>query len=258
MKIVSCNIRFHGGNDKANHWKHRKEIFIEIISKHSPQILCFQEMWYEQFLDIQSAFPHFESCVMVDETTSRNPLNTISYDINIFNKISSGGYWLSENPHITGSISWNSSKARYVNWVRLEIINSKKDFRVINTHLDHKYQKVRENQVKLINEDACAYPEEYPQILTGDMNSDSLNKAIMILKSAGWKDTYEAVHGIIDPGFTLHHFYGPKFKSNIGKIDWIFVKGKAKPVSAEIIRDSIREKFPSDHFFVSSEIDFKI
>ncbi len=169
-------------------------------------------------------------------------------------KISSGGYWLSEKPHVTGSKSWDSYHPRYANWVILEILDSKQEFRIINTHLDHESQIARVNQAQLINEDAYAYPEEYPQILAGDMNSDSSNKVIEIFKNNGWKDTYEAVHGTDNPGYTLHHFLGSTCNSEMGKIDWIFIRGKLKPINSEIIRDSIRGRFPSDHYFVLTEL----
>ena len=112
----------------------------------------------------------------------------------------------------------------------------------------------RQQQAHMIVEDAKAYPDDYPQILTGDMNCDSRNPAIAEFKAGGWVDTYGAVHGTEDPGPAYHAFLGAKTESEVGKMDWIFVRGGIKPVEAAIIRDSAGDRFPSDHYFVSATV----
>jgi endonuclease/exonuclease/phosphatase family metal-dependent hydrolase len=171
--------------------------------------------------------------------------------------ISGGGYWLSESPHVSGSKSWDSECVRLANWVRLEDLSTGNEFRVVNTHLDHVSQVARQNQARLIVEDAAAYPPGYPQILTGDMNCDFSNPAIEIFKAGGWIDTYGAVHGTEDPGYTYHQYLGPGFVSDIGKMDWILMRGSLKARHAEVIRDSRDGRFPSDHYFVSVTFSLK-
>jgi endonuclease/exonuclease/phosphatase family metal-dependent hydrolase len=134
-------------------------------------------------------------------------------------------------------------------------VETGKEFRVINTHLDHKSQLAREQQAQLVNEDAAAYPADYPQVLAGDMNSDPGNQAIEIFNQGGWKDTYEAVHGVRDPGFTFHEFLGPGYASSIGKIDWVFIRGRLKAAGAEVIRDCPEGQWPSDHYFILAELE---
>jgi len=191
---------------------------------------------------------------MVDEPVGGHPQNCIFFRTDDFRLISAGGYWLSETPHVAGSKSWESDCVRLANWIRLEDRSTEKEFRVVNTHLDHISQAARENQAKLIVEDASAYPHQYGQILTGDMNCDFGNAAIDTLKAGCWVDTYGHVHGTEDPGHTYHGFLGPGFEAAIGKMDWIFMQGNMKAIDAEVITDSIDEKFPSDHYFVSATI----
>jgi len=211
-------------------------------------------MWKQQYSDMVSAFPEYCSYAMTDEPCGGHPTNCIFCQRNLFKRISAGGYWLSERPHVAGSKSWNSACVRLANWIRLEDNSTKREFRVINTHLDHTSQVARENQARLIVEDSCAYPEDYPQLLTGDMNCDSRNRAIAIFKAGSWLDTYAAVHGTKDPGHTYHAFTGSEFDSSIGKMDWVFVRGRIKIADAEIIRDSRSGSFPSDHYFVSATV----
>ena len=175
--------------------------------------------------------------------------------------ISAGGFWLSETPHIAGSVSWDSARPRFVNWVDLRERDSGREFRVWNGHLDHIGQVARERQAQLIVEAANALADDLPQLLTADFNADAANPAIEIIKAGGWLDTYAAVHGPDDPGFTFHAFLGPRFvesrppeKIN-GKIDFIFCRGPVKTLAANIIRDSRAGRYPSDHYFGSAEVE---
>jgi len=253
---MTCNIRCYGGDDGDDHWEHRKDFCAEIIRSRQPDIVCFQEMWTEQFADLKSVFPEFDSYGMIDEPLALHPMNTIFYRREAFDALSAGGCWLSETPHVTGSKSWDSACVRLANWVRMKDRGSSREFRVVNTHLDHRGQVARENQARIICEDAASYPDAYPQVLTGDLNCDVHNAAIEVLKHHGWVDTYGAVHGAEDPGFTYHHFEGPGFaaSSKCGKMDWVFVRGAWKTTDAEIIQDDRDGRFPSDHYFVSADV----
>lgn len=252
MKILTCNIRCFGANDGKDNWVNRRDLCGRVIASRSPDIICFQEMWSEQYADLASAFPDYASYGMVDEPLGRRPTNCIFYRSDAYTPITAGGYWLSEKPHVAGSRSWSSACVRLANWVRLQDRATGADFRVINTHLDHVSQAAREKQAQMIVEDAKAYPDDYPQFLTGDMNCDSRNPAIAAFKAGGWLDAYGAVTGTEDPGHTYHAFLGPRYESKIGKMDWIFWRGNVRPVDSEVVTDSDGERFPSDHYFVSA------
>ena len=256
MKIMTCNIRSWGANDGDDSWVHRKDFCIETIRSREPDIIGFQEMWTEHFADLKPEFAEFDFYGMIDEPLGRHPMDTIFYRREAFDLVSSGGYWLSETPHVTGSKSWDSACVRLANWVRLFDRDSQKEFRMINTHLDHRGQVARENQARIICEDAKAYPESYPQFLTGDLNCDHQNPAIGVLKEQGWGDTYGVIHGTEAPGFTFHAFKGPKFaeSSRCDKMDWVFARGEINVLNAEVIDDDQNGRFPSDHYFVLAEV----
>lgn len=255
MKILTCNIRCFGAQDGDNDWVHRKEYCADVIRSQNPDIICFQEMWHEQYIDLQAAFPACDMYAMPDEAAGLRPMNGIFYKRDSFNLIASGAYWLSTTPHVPGSKSWDSACVRLANWIRLEETSSSKEFRVVNTHLDHVGQTARENQALLLVDDAMAYADDYPQILCGDLNCDARNKTVEHLNNGGWVDTYQAVHGPKDPGFTFHQFEGPAHKTNIGKMDWVFSRGAIICSAAEIIDDSKDGRFPSDHYFVSATVE---
>ncbi len=63
-----------------------------------------------------------------------------------------------------------------------------------------------------------------------------------------------AVYGAGEPGHTFHRFQGPAFASHTGKMDWVMVRGPATAVGAEIVRDSVDGRYPSDHYFVLADL----
>ena len=254
MKILTCNVRCFGANDGDNGWAHRRDLCAQVIESQSPDIICFQEMWAEQFADMSSAFPSYGTYGIADTPNSRRPQNCIFYRQDIYALISAGGYWLSETPHVAGSKSWGSACIRLANWIRLQERAGETEFRVINTHLDHVSQLARERQAELIVEDSSAYAADYPQVLTGDMNCDTTNAAISAFKTGGWRDTYKSVHGTEDPGMTYHAFLGPAHQGDTGKMDWIFTRGRIKVLGAGVVADCLNGRYPSDHYFVNATL----
>jgi len=258
MKIISCNILGYSPNDKGKaNWDNRKELIVEIIKKRNPDIFCIQEGHVIQIDYLLKAFPGYDIYGINESFEGRSRRNAIFYRQDKFILISAGGYWLSETPHVCGSRSWGSAGIRLANWVRLIEIPSNKEFRVINTHLDHVSQLAREKQAQLINEDTLAYPDSYPQILTGDMNCTLENPALQSFITAGWKDSYKAFHHTYEEFcHTAHEFKGPDTTNKTGRIDWIFFRGQLKVTGAEIIKDSKNGQFPSDHYFISATFEF--
>ena len=254
MRVLTCNIRTSGANDGENSWPHRKALCVDVIRSQSPDIIFFQEMTQEQFAYVAASLSGYGTYAMADRPTGPHPKNCIFYRAKAFTLISAGGYWLSETPHVAGSKSWESGHIRLANWVRLAENSTGAEFRAVNTHLDNLSQLARERQAGLIVEDSLAYPEEYPQILAGDMNCGCESAAIGVFKAGGWRDTYAAVHGTENAGHTYHSFLGPEHETSTGKIDWIFVRGHARPLAAEVVRDSREGRFPSDHYFVSADV----
>src|SRR5690606_4503157 len=106
-----------------------------------------------------------------------------------------------------GSFGWDTKSPRHANWARLRDRESGGEFIVWNTHFDHIGQQAREEQARMMGEASTAFdPIGIPQVLTGDMNAKANNRAIEVLKEGGWNDTYAALHGPQDPGFTFHGF----------------------------------------------------
>ncbi len=207
----------------GNGWKARRELCLEVIRAQKPDIVCLQEVLREQMADLERGFPAFGSFGFEGpemdarmegyQGIAKNP---ILYSRERYELVTAGGFWLSETPHLPGSLSWESARARHVNWVRLRERASRRQFRVLSTHLDHQSQRAREEQMKLILAEAALYAPEFPQVLAGDLNASATNPVLKLALDAGWTDSHTAAPGPRDEGNTTHGFLGPEIHAQDG------------------------------------------
>ena len=262
--VMSCNIRITGleaDEVDGRRWDDRKDVCLKVIKSRKPDIICMQEVIYESYdymkkkLSSYIAFG-FEGPEMDPWTEGYHLIgkNVIFFSKARYELIAEGCYWLSETPALGGSISWESSRARHCNWVRLRDRRTGKVFRVLNTHLDHITKLAKTMQAKAIVTEAAQYAEDFPQLLFGDFNSGIKDEPYALLSEAGWTDVYEAVHGHEEAGFTAH---GWKFERPKGRrIDFIYTKGGVETLEAEILKDAPGGIYPSDHYFLFAKVKF--
>jgi endonuclease/exonuclease/phosphatase family metal-dependent hydrolase len=256
-KILSCNIRVDVPADSqtGDGWSQRKELCAQVIHSQKADLIGLQECQEVHIKDLKARMPEYESYALANPEVVFHPANAILFLRARYDLISAGGFWLSETPHVAGSKSWDSARSRLVNWIELKDKAAGKVFRFWNAHLDHIGQQAREKGAAMIVQASQPFSGEFPQVWTMDANASADNDAIRTVKKGGWLDTYAALHGDEDPGFTFHGFKGPK-KGQGKKIDWIFCKGAVKPVASAIIREGRNDHYPSDHYFVSAEVLF--
>ena len=268
--VLTCNIRVALPEDDAtgNGWRARRELCLAVIRAQQPDLIGFQEVLREQMEDLERGFPDFGAFGFAGpEMDARREgyqgiaKNPILYSKQRYEQVSAGGFWLSETPHLPGSLSWESARARHVNWLRLRERATGREFRILNTHLDHEGQRAREEQMKLILAEAAVYAPDFPQIFTGDFNARASNAVVKLALDAGWTSTFLAAPEPRDEGFTGHAFLGPAYKlksaaPGSAAIDHILTRGPVATQARRIIRDSRDGRYPSDHYFVSAQVTF--
>ena len=267
-RIMTCNIRITGLADDAPYparvWENRRDLCVKTIKRQDPDIFCLQEVIYDSYSWFKDKFKKdyyqfgFEGPEMDPWTEGYHYIgkNVIFFKKSRFEWISSGSYWLSETPTIAGSMSWGTNRARHCNWVRIRDKKTGKVFRVINTHLDHKSDKARLEQMKMIVEECEQYLPDMPQILCGDFNSGIENAPVGFLRSnKAWSEMYEDIHGKGEAGFSYHGFLGEGHKPG-HRIDFIFYRGPVEVTAAEMVKDHKGDIYPSDHYFILA--DFRI
>lgn len=263
-RVLSCNIRVALDEDEKSGvgWSVRKDICLKIIKSKNPDIISLQEVLKVQADDFRKYFAShhlfgFEGPEMDPHPTGYFGIakNPILFSKDRYELLTAGTYWLSRTPIVAGSKSWDTARARHANWVRLLDKKSGKAFRIINLHLDHISNEAKIQQAKMVVEESAQYQPEFTQLMTGDFNTKYNSEVFTSVRDGGWKESYETIHGEGEAGFTGHEFQGKNYEKgpSKGRIDFIWYRGKIKPVDSVIIKDAIDGKYPSDHFFLQAD-----
>lgn len=268
-RVVSCNIRVALPVDDAagNGWDARRKLCEQVMKRQQADIYCLQEVFGRQYRDLRTMFPDYyafgydgpEMDAQSDTTYFGITKNVILFSKKRYELTAGGSYWLSEKPLTGGSKSWETARARHVNYVRLTDRRTGRAFRVASIHLDHISQAAREAQIGVLIDEAAQYPDAFPQILAGDFNSRPGNSALGRLLDAGWRDSFVEANGSDVQEFSVHAFKGaayvPKKPTKPGRIDFIFLKGAGiRAVASHLIKDADGDRFPSDHYFLAADI----
>jgi endonuclease/exonuclease/phosphatase family metal-dependent hydrolase len=257
IRVVTANIRFLLPADEGtgNEWDKRKQLARDVLLAQDADIICFQEFRDPHHAYLKKHFAGYELSGFVEGERGRTA-NAIYHSKKRFKKVSMDGAFLSPAPGEYRSKFPESSSVRSVTRLHLKDRQTGRDLLIWNTHLDHKYQAGRDKQAAVLAGFLKKQPPGAPQIVTGDFNCAAKTEAIQTIKSAGFTDTYTALHGPEDPGYTYHNFLGHKYNKPHGKIDFILCTGALRPTAAEIIRDNRANHYPSDHYFISAELEY--
>lgn len=269
IRVMSCNVRVTGleaDEVPLRRWDDRKEYMVECIVSRRPDIVCMQEVVYDSYAYCRERLKGytalgFEGPEMDPYTEGYHYIskNVIFYDSRRFEKVAEGCYWLSKTPHIGGSLSWGSARARHCTWVRLRDRRSGVEFRVLDVHLDHISDEARLAQIEMVIEESAQYDASMPQIMCGDMNCTRFSEPMTRLRASAWSDVFETLNGEVEAGYTYHGWKGearPK-KPGKGRIDYIFVAGECRGETFDIHKDCKQGMYPSDHYFISSDMIIK-
>ena len=264
-RVMTCNIRITGleADDPFPErvWENRKDLCIKTIRDEKPDFFCLQEVIYDSYDYFVEKFGKayyyfgFVGPEMDPWTEGYHFIgkNVIFFRKDRFEWVSSGCYWLSETPTLAGSVSWDTNRARHCNWVRIRDRKTGREMRLVNTHLDHKSDPARREQIKMIMEECALYAPDMPQILCGDFNAGIKSAPIQYIRTQeGWKEMYEAIHGPGEAGFTCHSFLGEAHKPG-RRIDFIFYRGPIRTLDAVILKNHIGNMYPSDHYFIRAD-----
>jgi endonuclease/exonuclease/phosphatase family metal-dependent hydrolase len=263
-RILSCNIRVALDEDetKGVGWSARKDICLKIIKDRKPDIISLQEVLKVQADDLRNFFPSYQMIGFDGPEMDPHPTgyfgiakNPIMFSKDRYELLTAGNYWLSETPLVAGSKSWDTARARHANWVRIKDKKTGKELRIVNLHLDHISAEAKIQQAKMVVDESAQYQADYTQLLTGDFNTRYDSNVLTSVRTGGWKESYETIHGEKEAGFTGHEFEGDHYTKgpSKGRIDYIWYRGNVKPADAAIIKDAINGKYPSDHFFMQAD-----
>ena len=256
LKVMTYNIRLSLESDKENSWNNRKQETMALMSYYHPDYFGVQEAIPQQMIDIKTNLKDYDFVgVGRDDGKNQGEYSAIFYDKSKLDVLKSGTFWLSETPE-KPSKGWDAAYNRVCTYAFFKIKKTGKQFLAMNLHFDHVGDVARVNSAKLILEKIKKLnPKNVPLTLTGDFNLTDDSEPIKIIS--------KSLDNVFYHSKKTH--YGPKgtftgFDINTipqDRIDYIFVKG-FEVLSNRTINDR-RENllYPSDHFPILAEINFK-
>lgn len=257
MNVATFNIRMKTDGDVGNLWQDRYTHLTDLIKFHEFEIFGVQEAFKEQLNDMSAKLPNFKYIgVGRDDGADKGEHSSIFYDSRRFEVGESGTFWLSATDTKTPNKGWDAALPRICTWGIFKDKKNGKKFIFMNTHFDHVGVEARKESAKLILTKAKELAKNLPLILTGDFNIDENNEAYFTLSKSGVvEDTYDLAEIVYEPNSSFNS-WGKSIKEK-GRIDHIFITKPFKVHKYGILTDTYMGKFPSDHFPVYVELNWK-
>ena len=243
MKFVTFNIRCDYGQDGDNRFECRKPLILKKIQKEQPDILCFQEVLPHVAQWIKDNLTDYIVVGCGRDAQLRGEQMTVAFRKARFNLMEMQSYWLSPTPHVPGSrYAEQSWCPRTATELVLRDVDTGKVFRVVNTHLDHEGTLARQLGLKQIlrHLESLDFFPDAPVILMGDFNAPPDSEE---MQAFGQYPGY--TNATADMGATFHGFMTARTQE---QIDYIFIKGGIRAVSAVKWMDAVDGVCLSDHY----------
>ena len=251
--VLSQNMR--GADDGENKMiSDRAPRFKQLVEKYKPDIIGTQETtptWNSFFKDNLKEYGMI-GCSREGENAKSGEWNTILYRLDRFELIDSDNFWLSSTPDKVSRVP-GSKCNRLCTWALLKDKNTGNVFIMANTHLDHRTDEVREQQIEILLDNLSDMINKYPLILTGDFNAvpDSL------VYTAATEKLADARTDAIENRSTIEYTfdsYGQKYPGKI--IDYCFYTKKATATWYKVANDQFGG-YVSDHYGVLTQFGIK-
>lgn len=258
LNVLSFNIRYNTKADSMNAWPYRQDKAAAQILFHDAHIVGVQEALHEQMTDLQQRLARYKYIgVGRDDGKEKGEFSALFYDTTRLQLLQSETFWLSEQPSVPGSKSWDAAITRVATWGKFLDRKTGKTFFAFNTHFDHIGKEARKQSARLLLQRIHSVAGAAPVILTGDFNAPPSDEPIQILTN-----TANPQHVTDSKALTqLPHYgpsgtftgFGPKEISD-EPIDYIFVKNGVQVLKHATLSQSWQGRFSSDHFPVYAQV----
>ncbi|PKK36972.1 endonuclease [Siphonobacter sp. SORGH_AS_0500] len=245
LTVASYNLRYNTPNDGVNAWPNRKENVKAQVRYHDFDIFGTQEVLIGQLKDLLEMKEYAYFGAGRDDGKEGGEHSAIFYKKDRFKVLDSGNFWLSETPEEPGK-GWDATCCnRICSWVKLQDVQSRKQFYFFNVHFDHEGVVARRESGKLMVKKIKEITKGAPTFLTGDFNSTPDTeqiKEIQTLLNDSRSITEMAPYG---PEGTFNAF---KFDAPLKtRIDYIFTSKGIKVLKYGVLVDAKDQRYFSDH-----------
>ena len=249
LTVMSYNIRYDNPQDGINAWPNRKGNVADMMSSvHDADVIGVQEALKHQLDDLQERMPGYEWVgVGRDDGNKKGEFSPIFYKRNRFDLLATNTFWLSEQPQMPGSKSWDAAITRIATWAKLMDRQTDREFYVINTHFDHRGDVARTESARLIVDFVESLEDEVPIFLTGDLNVMETSEAYAVLSESDAIDDARYRSESEHEGPTASFSDWETLTPDDSRIDYIFVNDHVRVRSHTIADKRYDGRFPSDH-----------
>ncbi len=255
IRAVSFNLKF-AEYEPPNSWHERRPVVREWRRRYDPDIVGTQEGVYRQLRDMAADMPEYEWIGTGRSGGSRGEFMAVFFKRDRFEPLEFDHYWLSDTPNVVGSSSWGNSVKRMVTWIRFMDKAADREFYVVNTHFDHVVEKARVLSAELVASRCAELNSNLPVVLLGDFNAaaERSRPYAILTEKAGFRDA-ALESGVDIPNIaTYHGWRGPREGA---RIDWILLRGGLEAVSYETHLFEMDGQYPSDHFPIAAELEWR-
>lgn len=261
LNVMTFNIRLDSPVDSSNNWLYRKNNATEMITSYNVDILGAQEVLANQLNDLKTLLPQYNAIgVAREDGKIKGEYCPFLYKKDRFSELESGNFWLSETPDAAGSLGWDAECVRIATWAILKDKETGRQIFAMNTHLDHMGTAARNEGGKLLIKKAAELSKGLPIILTGDFNDIAESETIKNLTDSAQidhlADSKHIAENISGTDWTFHDF-GRLNENERPLLDYIFVSKGIDVISYEVLPESSKDTFVSDHKPVLVKISIK-
>lgn len=193
ISFLSYNVRVDHEQDRNNEnkWEYRRDKVVCLIKKHDPEILTLQEPNEAQIIDLKHdlgdryewivgrasdlAYEHPERYI----SEQHRETQAIAYDKTRFTPVSSGRFWLAEDPSKEPvQTAWDGSEfTRVAVFANLFDSVNQRTLTILTAHFDHQGIEARINSAHLMVQKGKELSDGAPFIITGDFNTFQTGRA---------------------------------------------------------------------------------
>jgi endonuclease/exonuclease/phosphatase family metal-dependent hydrolase len=269
LSAMTFNVRYDEPADGSQAWSHRRELVIETIRSHDPDLIGLQEPTASQFDEIAAGLVEYTAFGLhTDEWGGVEPHGGF-FRAERFELRASGLFWLSETPDIAHSVSWdNDWGPRACGWVRLRDRLTDRELVFASTHVDTNAGSWLPS-AQVLHRELALVAGHRAIVLVGDFNCPAGTDAYRCLLSDGhYRDAWLEGGRADDDEVTYHGFTGATrltdraaypadaFALHNYRIDWILVRGELTCMAADIDIGREEDVMPSDHYPVVASLEW--
>lgn len=250
-RVMSFNVRC--ADDPEGSINNRSQLVTAVIEQYAPDSFGVQEATGKWMRILKRKLG--DKYAFVGEPRDNygpfSEYSAVFYLKDKYNLLDEGTIWLSETPEVKCTKSFDSACYRIATWAVLEDKETGIRYTHMNTHLDHVLESTRDGQAGVLLNKLEELQAECNVIVTGDFNAypdeDVYKRMIAVT------DDVASTARNTDSGITFHN-YGKKEDKGQGAIDFIFTSKGVKAETYKVIRNTVKDMYPSDHYPIVADV----